>query len=35
VPGHGRIADEFDQVEMRDMVTISSGTSRQALIRKG
>jgi glyoxylase-like metal-dependent hydrolase (beta-lactamase superfamily II) len=34
VPGHGRIADEFDLVEYRDMVTIVRDRI-QALIKKG
>jgi glyoxylase-like metal-dependent hydrolase (beta-lactamase superfamily II) len=34
VPGHGRIADEFDLVEYRDMVTIVKDRI-QALIKKG
>jgi glyoxylase-like metal-dependent hydrolase (beta-lactamase superfamily II) len=34
VPGHGRIADEFDLVEYRDMVTIVRDRV-QALIKKG
>jgi cyclase len=34
VPGHGRIADEFDLVEYRDMVTIIRDRV-QALIKKG
>jgi len=34
VPGHGRIADEFDLVEYRDMVTIIRDRI-QALIKKG
>ena len=34
VPGHGRICDEFDVVEYRDMVTIVRDRV-QAMIRKG
>jgi cyclase len=34
IPGHGRICDEFDVVEYRDMVTIIRDRV-QALIRKG
>jgi len=34
IPGHGRICDEFDVVEYRDMVTIIRDRI-QALIRKG
>ena len=34
VPGHGRIADEFDLVEYRDMVTIIRDRV-QALVKKG
>ena len=34
VPGHGRIADEFDLVEYRDMVTIVRDRV-QALVKKG
>jgi len=34
VPGHGRISDEFDVLEYRDMVTIVRDRV-QALIKKG
>jgi glyoxylase-like metal-dependent hydrolase (beta-lactamase superfamily II) len=34
VPGHGRICDEFDVVEYRDMVTIVRDRV-QAMIKKG
>ena len=34
VPGHGRIADEFDLVEYRDMVTIVRDRI-QAMVKKG